>query len=44
MEIQFGPSEYHQLCRYNIAPKDIEDVIKFENVLNEIKNWLKEVV
>ena len=38
------PSEYHQLCRYNIAPKDIEDVIKFENVLNEIKNWLKEVV
>lgn len=38
------PSEYHQLCRYNIAPKDIEDIIKFENVLNEIKNWLKEVV
>lgn len=38
------PSEYHQLCRYAIAPQNTNDVKKFERTLTEIKEWLKEVI
>lgn len=38
------PSEYHQLCRYAIAPKDMNDLDEFDHTLAEIKDWLKEVI
>lgn len=38
------PSEYHQLCRYKIAPKEINDLNEFDDTLVQIKEWLKEVI
>ena len=38
------PSEYHQLCRYKIAPKEIDDLNEFDDTLVQIKEWLKEVI
>lgn len=37
-------SEYHQLCRYAIEPKDMDDMKEFDNTLVQIKDWLKEVI
>lgn len=41
-----GTSDYHQLCRYSIAPADqqITYLEEFDNTLIKIKEWLKEVV
>lgn len=41
-----GPSDYHQLCRYLIAPANqkITYLEEFDNTLIQIKEWLKEVV
>lgn len=41
-----SPSDYHQVCRYCVNPKDgkIEYLTKFDNTLNDIKEWLKEVI
>ena len=38
------PSEYHQLCRYAIAPRNMNDLNEFDHTLTEIKEWLKEVI
>ena len=41
-----GTSDYHQLCRYSIAPanKQITYLTEFDSTLVQIKDWLKEVV
>lgn len=38
------PTDYHQLCRYAISPKNIADLNEFDDTLMQIKDWLKEVV
>lgn len=35
---------YHQLCRYCVNAKDMSDVYEYDKTLNEIAEWLKEVV
>lgn len=41
-----GSSDYHQLCRYLIAPANQKSTYleEFDNTLIQIKEWLKEVV
>lgn len=41
-----GTADYHQLCRYLIAPaeQNITYLQEFDHTLAEIKEWLKEVV
>ena len=41
-----GTADYHQLCRYLIAPaeQNITYLQEFDYTLAEIKEWLKEVV
>ena len=41
-----NPADYHQLCRYAISPAEQNTTYleKFDNTLNDIKEWLKEVV
>lgn len=40
------PEEYHQICRYAIAPapQKEEYLEEFEKTLSEIKEWLKEEI
>lgn len=40
------PENYHQLCRYHINVKDgdMEPVNKYDRTLDEIAEWLKEVI
>ena len=35
---------YHQLCRYCINAKEMNNVYEYDKTLNEIAEWLKEVV
>lgn len=35
---------YHQLCRYCVDAKNIEDIRAYDSTLNEIADWLKEVI
>ncbi len=35
---------YHQLCRYCVNAKDMNYVYEYDKTLNEIAEWLKEVV
>lgn len=35
---------YHQLCRYCIDAKDISNINEYDKTLNEIAEWLKEVI
>ena len=35
---------YHQLCRYCVNAKDIKNIYEYDSTLNEIANWLKEVI
>ena len=38
------PSEYHQVCRYCILPKVKNDLEEFNKTLEEIKDWIGEVI
>lgn len=38
------PSEYHQVCRYCILPKVNNDLEEFNKTLEEIKDWIGEVI
>lgn len=35
---------YHQICRYCINAKDMNDVYEYDKTLNEIAEWLKEEI
>ena len=49
-QTEFGqtvtPENYHQVCRYCIEEKDKETVHmeKYDDTLNKITEWLKEVI
>ena len=49
-QTEFGetvtPENYHQLCRYCIGIKDndTKPIEEFDKILNEIAEWLKEVI
>ena len=35
---------YHQICRYCINAKDMNDVYEYDKTMNEIAEWLKEEI